>query len=302
MEICAYCGRTAGSETHPPEHIFPAAVGGTLVTDAVCSSCNQRAGSEVDQPWMEWPLVMELRHRFDVRDRDRKRPRPVRWKGNLISADHPARVDLRGERVDVGVLPRQDEESGLRVYSGDPADVAKWRQRTQAADPRARFVEFPSEALEGPLQARVTWQLSVDIWPRFAAKVALGAASLIASPSWLESDEAGRLREVLWQGHASTRNVGLALAEGWAWAMAPLDATGVPHPIRAPEHFVALQRWQGRACVVLVAFGTFVYRVPVDCEMPGSDDPIGFVIDPQRRSHVAYTQAALDTEFRRRLA
>ncbi len=300
MGLCFYCGRSLGGARHPREHVLPAAVGGTLLTDRICAGCNRQAGSEVDQPWQNWPLIMELRHRFAVPDRDGKPPRPVRWTGALTAGGGPAAIDVKGQRVDVRILPTEDVYLGMRVHKGEPADIAKRTRRILRDAPEAEIVNLPSATLPGPLSAQATWELDVHVWPRFAAKVALGIASLVADDEWVETQEAADLRRVLWFGDESTVEHEM-LPEGVAWSLAPLDLTSVAHPLRPPEHLLTIERWQDRTWVVLVAFGTFRYGVPVSFETPTSNQPIAWLFEPLARSHVSLTEDALHAEFARRL-
>lgn len=298
---CFYCGRTVLQGRHPPEHILPAAVGATLITDKVCSDCNRRAGSEVDWPWQNWPLIMELRHRFAVLDRDGKPARPVTWPGQLVSGDARAAVDVKGERVDVRILPSEYDEDGVRVFEGDEADLAKRRQRILRKSPDARIVPLPSRTLPGPLSAKVEWTLSVHIWPRFMAKVALGVASLIAEEAWVETQEAAQLRRVLWTGDQSTVDTEM-LPHGKAWSIAPVDLTGLEHPLNPPEHLIRLEWWQEQWWVVLVAFGTFQYGVPVSFGSATADQPVAWLFEPLAHKHTPLTANALQAELERRMS
>lgn len=271
------------------------------MTDKVCAPCNRRAGTEVDQPWQNWPLILELRNRYAVRDRDKNPPRPVRWTGDLTSGEGPAIVDIKGGEVNVRVLPTTHDEGAMQVYTGDPADLAKRKRRILRDAPQTRIVDLPAKTLEGPLQANVSWELNVHVWPRFAAKVALGTASLVADAAWVHSDEARALRHVLWHGHESTVETEM-LPEGRAWSLAPFDLTGIEHWLQAPEHLISLERWENENWVSLVAFGSFHYGVPVSFELPRSDEPIAWLIDPLDRGHTPLTEGLLQAEqFRRSL-
>jgi hypothetical protein len=90
------------------------------------------------------------------------------------------------------------------------------------------------------------------------------------------------------------------LPEGRAWSLAPLDLTGIHHWLRAPEHLISLERWGGRYWVSLVAFGTFLYGVPVSFEPPKLDEPSAWLIDPLARRRSSLTAGALQAEQIRR--
>jgi hypothetical protein len=71
---CWYCGQANLLDDDQPEHIVPAAIGGTLTTDKICFACNQRASREIDQPFVgEWSIVL-ARNEFQILDRRGTRP------------------------------------------------------------------------------------------------------------------------------------------------------------------------------------------------------------------------------------
>lgn len=105
---------------------------------------------------------------------------------------------------------------------------------------------------------------SVDIWPRFMAKVALAAASLVAEDAWIVSDQAALLRDVLWAGHPSTREAGLG-NPGRAWSLSPAYAPpGTMWVGMGPgKHSLTLRHdSSGVGELQAIFFGDLLYTVP----------------------------------------
>lgn len=297
MQRCFYCAQPfEGSQDE--EHVLPAAVGADLVTGRVCTACNRRAGIEVDRPWLRHPEVVELRSMYSIPDR-RGRVRPASWEGQLNDGK-PATVRIAGDQVHIARRPTEDFDGTVWTLEGYDDDAAKRKlERLRAAHGDVRPIFSEEHVPDGPLTAHVTHRLDVDIWPRFAAKVALGIASiLVHDESWLDSPLASALRKVLWSGHPSTMLDGLALHAGVAWSMRPFELTPGTHPLRAPEHLLVFEETpeQGE-WLVIVVFGSLLYRVPMPMDWAAIQvPPQSWRFDPiagaHRRLPVA-AQAAL---------
>ena len=48
------------------EHVFPAAIGGTLKTNRVCTACNSLLGQEVDVRLTDHPAILMKRHELGM--------------------------------------------------------------------------------------------------------------------------------------------------------------------------------------------------------------------------------------------
>ncbi len=86
MKTCIYCNKEKDDSEFSLEHIFPDALGGALLPDAifktndVCIACNSTSGLFIDGPFIKnWFLTNdELRRRKNISIRERKR-RSVRY-------------------------------------------------------------------------------------------------------------------------------------------------------------------------------------------------------------------------------
>lgn len=269
-KICFYCtGPITGRVD--PEHVLPAALGTNLTTRRVCRACNQRAGVEVDQPWLSEHRVEESRRLLGLPDRRGRAPGVLSFRGQLEDGS-PALVTLEGDEVSMRRLPVQDMHPWgvtLSGYTEDEADRA-WQRLVEQGIP----LSDPVTVVErGPLTVTVRRESAVDLWPRFAAKVALAFASTFADDAWASSDSAAQLREVLWNGHPDTKQDALA-HPGIAWSALPLIVQPWAAPLRIGEHLLACERTEEEGSgICLVLFGDLIYRVPAGVPWPDDFAP-----------------------------
>jgi hypothetical protein len=264
---CFYCGGPLTGHERP-EHIIPAAIGAELVTHRVCDACNTRAGEEVDQPWLGDPHVLPLRMMHTVLDRRDQpvRPRPVRA---TLDDGRVALVAEHGTHFEIRPLPRVivDEAAGTVHVEASRDDMDKIAARLEKEHGTLRW----STPRPGPttVTATATRELSIEMWPRFAAKVTLGIMSLVVDDSWLDADVAKALRTVLWSG---ARQVNVLEEPGWAWAAVPVAIDRRKPPgslLEGGEHLVCFESEVERAALVIVVFGDLLYRVRI----PAPDVP-----------------------------
>jgi HNH endonuclease len=285
MPRCFYCAQPfEGSQDE--EHVLPAAIGADLVTGKVCTACNRRAGVEVDQPWLRHPEVVELRGLYSIADR-RGRVRPASWEGQLNSGK-PATISLKGDEVRIVRRPTEEFDGSVWTLEGYDEDAAKRKlERIRAKYGDVRPISSEERMPDGPLTAHVTHVVDVGIWPRFAAKVALGVASLLVDDdSWLSGPIASVLRSVLWSGHPSTLTDGLA-HPGVAWSLRPFELQPGTHPLRAPEHLLIFEETPEEGeWLVIVVFGWLPYRVPLAMDWAAIEEPPqSWRIDPIAGRH-----------------
>lgn len=114
------------------EHIFPDAIGGTLITNNVCKSCNDKLGHSVDYHLVNHLLIQFDRMLLKIRGKSGIIPNPL-GKG-VLASDQQQRVDYRfnkeGEPQELYLFPRvekiskDDGTETLRI-SVDQKDEAK---------------------------------------------------------------------------------------------------------------------------------------------------------------------------------
>ena len=112
-------------------------------------------------------------------------------------------------------------------------DAAKTKlKRLGRNDEGTRLKPVESNRKKGPLEARMSLSMSSTIRAKIAAKITLGALSLVLNDDWLGSDSAQLLQSWLWEDPPKLANGGTIFA-------APKK---VPHPFdkfcRPPEHLL----------------------------------------------------------------
>lgn len=189
--------------------------------------------------------------------------------------------------------PSESFEDGIWTVEGYDEDAAAKKLRRLRRDHGDVRVISTETRPANNLSATVTHTLDVNVWPRFGAKVALGVASLVVEDeSWLDSTVAQELRSVLWDGHPSTIEKGLAVP-GIAWSMRPFLLDAGTHRLRAPEHLLIFERDpDGGDWLVIVTFGELLYRLPLplDWSATGAPPP-SWRIDPVTAAHVQLPSA-----------
>lgn len=118
-------------------------------------------------------------------------------------------------------LPVQEIHSWGVTFSGYTEDEAD-RTWERLVGQGISLNDAATVVERDPLKVTVRRESAVDLWPRFAAKVALAFASTFADDAWASSDSATQLCEVLWNGHPDTKQGALA-HPGVAWSALPLN-------------------------------------------------------------------------------
>lgn len=102
---CIFClQERAPSE----EHVYPLAIGGTLVIQRVCEPCNSRLGSEVDSKLTDHLLILTRREELDLRGNSGKPISALQqmMKGSAVLANDPQqRVKLITDPVTGRLVP-----------------------------------------------------------------------------------------------------------------------------------------------------------------------------------------------------
>jgi hypothetical protein len=259
---CFYCANALDASPEP-EHVLPAAINADLTTRRVCTPCNHWAGTEVDHPWLGSHLVRECRHRWNVPDRYGRTVPEIAYKGKLNDGDD-ALVTIDGSDVRIRRIPKQVEDGQSITFTGyDQTEFDRAVLRLQQRHPQ---LVAPKEltVIETTFTATVNLEASVHIWPRFAAKVALGVASLVVDDSWLDTPTAIELRDVLQNGHPASELAALD-HPGVAWSAVPFELVAGTHMLLPPQHLLTFETTAEEGdWLVIVVFGELVYRLPLN--------------------------------------
>ena len=191
--------------------------------------------------------------------------------GTLVDDAAKAKITLEGDSVRIRQLPAETREGEIITLIGfTDEELAKKLARLQERNPETSLLSKETFD-EKPLTAKAELVFSVDTWPRFAAKVALGLASLVVQDeSWLDTAEATLLRDVLWNGHPESRGQEGIGTRGVAWSPVP-RAVDCPFLV-PPEHILSFEREEGDERLVIVVFGDLGYQLPLSLDW--SDYPL----------------------------
>jgi hypothetical protein len=98
----------------------------------------------------------------------------------------------------------------------------------------------------------------------------------------LDTSQAVALREVLWNGDASTQQDALA-HRGVAWSAPPSQLAEGTHPLNPPDHLLVFEsERRGQDWLVVVTFGELLYRVPLSLDWHGMP-PQSWWFDPMQK-------------------
>lgn len=223
------------------EHIPSAFLGSRLKTRRVCGDCNQLAGDQIDDPFSKQLLVLIPRALNDVRN--------IRKQSKEPFAETSAIVSASGESISVRFSPSGREASN-------------------------EHGELVHETLE------VTYSMDRGLWTRFAAKTALGCASLVQDEDWIDTPLADGLRELLWGGRIDP-SIWPNGVPAWPEELPPDDV--VRSALGERKHAIGLlnsDQETGSAVASIFLFGGTLYqRLPLPGFAVSGSGPT-WVIDP----------------------
>lgn len=150
---CLFCLSSDPPSGFSDEHVFPEAVGGSLLIRSVCKDCNDRLGHSVDTKLTEHALVQIKRQALRIPGKSGVVPNPFR---NAVLADDPTqKVRLhfdQGGAARAFVVPsvqRQvDSQSGTLHVCIDATDEHRLEEIINTALARAGGPTLSAEAIE----------------------------------------------------------------------------------------------------------------------------------------------------------
>src|ERR1019366_8089269 len=158
---CIFC-----LQEKPPseEHVFPEAIGGTLVIDRFCKDCNSDLGTRADSALSNHPLIAIARSQLNLPGKRGGVPDPFRdvFRIGTLVDDPDQRVRLSqptglGDRLDVALLYKRTETTlpdGSKAVQivVDARDIDKVRTIIQRERSRAGVAPLTDEELDKALQ------------------------------------------------------------------------------------------------------------------------------------------------------
>jgi hypothetical protein len=193
--ICSYCAKATLTGDDEPEHAIPAAINGRYTTRTVCVSCNRWAGQYIDFPWLNDPIVLDVRRTAKVPDR----------RGNLLqrspllagTTDDGRRVALGADGKPVllnSVVDRGDDQ--VRIIAPDEAtlDALMEREKRKAEATGKTWTPGVSQRREDRPYVEVSSEISPAVWERMGAKMGLAILADTMPSDWRTSSSADLLR------------------------------------------------------------------------------------------------------------
>jgi len=208
---CWYCGKEKPSEAGTDEHIFLAALGGTLElsTHNVCNSCQDKTG-QLDAPLPRNWLVQATRLQHGVARRKRI---PILNLGE-IEINRPERFEVftaKGTEKVIRVTQTRDGVNRAILWLTSTSEEAKQRalrlvdQRLESHRVIASPSDFQSEydlelvkAIMSTSPWRISTKMSLSASLPVFVKTALALSCYVLGSQFVLSQEAKRLREFLW--------------------------------------------------------------------------------------------------------
>ncbi len=190
---CPYCVSASQDVEFNDEHVIPAKLGGTLVIRAH-PKCNGDAATAIDNPLMDDPDVEMLRAITGVRNTRTGRLRGAQFSARLDDdATALVRVSPEGLIVEqvTASTPRLDSDGKFTFTLGTQAvekQTARLLEELRKKYPGKTVTLDSQQPRKGQVTVERSWGLMPWVWPRFAAKVALGVLSLTMPPAWRGSD------------------------------------------------------------------------------------------------------------------
>jgi hypothetical protein len=278
---CWYCGEAKLRVDDPPEHVIPAALGGTLETDRVCRDCNQRAGREIDGPLQDDWLVAQTKILHEVISSRRKASgKPRTGKSDARRKGQPevvVDVDRNWQPIVRSKIDRT--EDGATIAAGSLEEAKRLRERL-VKQLAAEDLKIQSEEMSHDQFNEVEVKLKIDgvVWLRAAAKMVLASVSLCVDDAWLDSEDAARLRRWLWDQKPTSDNGSPAFT--YPTEASPPETWVAPPPTHLIS-FWSTPASDQRVVVNIGLFGTFYLRAGVEVPPPLPDKI--WVIAPGRQ-------------------
>jgi hypothetical protein len=262
--ICPYCGEEKDRTQQSIEHPLPRALGGHGFSSPDHDDpCNKRAGREVDRPFVEHEFMRALRHRHGVRDARGQIPPAPRLYGD--SEDGGRGFLELGAEPRVRRVPRRtrNDANGTTLITeiGDGAEIAakelpRMEQRARELHGDGGFrVESSIEQIRDEGELSILTSLSMTLWPRFGAKLGLALGREALGDGWLHSQDAARLRRLLWNEPDAPQ------AQPLPEHVEAGDVFALIAP--PPTHLVYVGNFHRGCGLIVQLFGTLRYAVPL---------------------------------------
>jgi len=213
---CVIC--TENKEKLTDEHVFPDAIGGTLVLTNVCKECNDRLGHSVDHHLVDNWLIQGERMSLKIRGKSGKLPNPLE-KGVL--ADNPNQqvryyFDQEGNPQEVYLVPniekkKVDDNNEILNISIDKKDKDKLpeminKRLRRLGKPELTYEQIEEEIVESvDPNPRVKMHIKMDMlqYKRAILKIAYELAHYWLGQNYFDDSTGEIIRECILDNNLS---------------------------------------------------------------------------------------------------
>lgn len=193
---CVICGETVGGASRSEEHVFPGAIGGTLVYPELCKPCNDTLGSTVDVALTDHIGILGFRQKFGLTGKTGKVPVPFARGGVLVERGVRTPFTWDGE-----YMHRKTTEwptTNGRELVVDPRDAKNIPKIEAALRERGRSdtaVRVADEVMRGVLE--IPYKVETRSCEPCLVKIVYELACGLLGPAFLDEPFAQKTRAFL---------------------------------------------------------------------------------------------------------
>ena len=188
-----YCNEAKLRGDDPPEHVIPAALGGTHETDRVCRECNERAGREFDGPLQDdWPVAQTKILHEVVSSRRGASGKPRTGKSDAHRKGRPdIVVDIDRHWIPTVRSNIDRTETGATIAPDSEKEAKRLRERL-VKRLAGEGLKIQDEEMTREQFDEVEVHVKRDgvVWLWAAPQTVLATLSLCVDEAWLETEDA----------------------------------------------------------------------------------------------------------------
>jgi HNH endonuclease len=217
------------------EHVFPAAIGGTLKTNRVCTACNSFLGQEVDVRLTDHPVILMKRHDLGMTTSAGKAVDATKklFAQGTLAADPEKRIQTLIDPTTGKIAPkimyhanRTNNDDGAEdvQITVDESDIGSLEKIVQRERKRAGREPLPDEEIQVLIasarqnmrtleQPEVLYSVKVDTFhfQRAVCKIAYELACIWFGDAYLNDPAAQPIRDFILKGKEGALPGGIQL-------------------------------------------------------------------------------------------
>jgi hypothetical protein len=202
---CIYCLKKYPKGS--VEHIFPDALGGTLVINDVCTNCNNTLGKNVDSHLTNHSLMLMERQLKKIRGKSGKIPNPLA-KG-VLAEDNETQVHYRfddaGDPQGVYLVPKvkqNDNEFQISVDASEPhklVEIVNKILKRHNKDPMSKEEILNNANYGKPNNPTISYKTKVDFnsYRKGILKIIYELSYYLIGKEYLHDETGKKLREYI---------------------------------------------------------------------------------------------------------